>query len=61
MIIFYREGGRLSVMAGCQFFWSPTLHTGKDFGPPLWPREKRLVPPKGEITPLHTTNLVGND
>ncbi len=56
-IIFYREGGgRLSVMAGRQFFlvppfaydkkfWSPPLPTAKNFGPPLWPHEKILVPP----------------
>ncbi len=56
-IIFYLEGGgRLSVMAGRQFFlvppfaygkkfWSPPLPTVKNFGPLLWPREKILVPP----------------
>ena len=26
-------------------FWSPPLPTGKNFGPPLWLREKILVPP----------------
>ncbi len=31
---FLPGGGRLFVMAGCQFFWSP-----------LWPTEKKLAPP----------------
>ncbi len=42
---FTGRGGRLSVMAGCQFFlvppfaygekfWSPPLPTAKNFGPP---------------------------
>ena len=56
-IIFYREGGRLSVTAGQQFFlapppftcgkkiWSPPIAYGEKFwSPPLWPA-KNLVPP----------------
>ncbi len=53
---FTGRGGRLSVMAGRQFFlippfaygkkfWSPPLPMAKNFGPPLWPREIILVPP----------------
>ncbi len=43
---FTRRGGRLSVMAGRQFFLVPPLPTAKNFGPPpLGPTEKILVPP----------------
>ncbi len=63
-IIFYREGGgRLSVIAGRQFFlvpplacakkfWSPPRHVQKNSGPPLGLRKKILVPPLVKEHPL---------
>ncbi len=53
---FYREGGRLFVIAGCQFFlvpppiceckkfWSPPWHALKNSGPPFAHAKNILVP-----------------
>ena len=51
-IIFYREGG------GQFFLVPPPLPPEKNFGPPLWPREKIL---KVKEHPRHTTNGKGSD
>ena len=60
-IIFYREGGRLFVMAyhHCMHlcmrkkFWSPPLPTGKNSGPTPLPMEKRsALPVKEHNSPL---------
>ena len=57
-IIFYREGGRLSVMVGRR---SPPLPTGENFGPPLWPHEKNSGPPKVQEHTPHISNGEGSD